>query len=68
MDSNLEIFKGDFVSFEKCFQCHITCSIYSITNLAYDELIMKIVQSLFIHRFVHFTHKYHVLKTCLTYR
>jgi hypothetical protein len=27
----------------------------SITNLAYDELIMKIVQSLFIRKFVHFT-------------
>jgi hypothetical protein len=27
---------------------------------------MKIVQSSFIQRFVHFTHKYHALKTCLT--
>jgi hypothetical protein len=38
-----------------------------ITNLTYDELILKIVQSLFIHRFVHFTHKYNVLETCLTH-
>jgi hypothetical protein len=26
-----------------------------ITNLTYNELIMKIMQSSFIHRFVHFT-------------
>jgi hypothetical protein len=38
-----------------------------ITNLACDQLIMKIVQNSFIHRFVHFTHKYHVLKTHLTH-
>ncbi len=34
----------------------------SITNLACDELIMNIVQSLFIHGFMHFTHEYHTLK------
>jgi hypothetical protein len=39
-----------------------------ITNLTCEELIMKIVQNLFIHRFVHFTHKYHELKTHLTHR
>ncbi len=38
-----------------------------ITNLTCDNLIIKIVQILFIHRFIHFTHKYHVLKTHLTY-
>jgi hypothetical protein len=38
-----------------------------ITNLAYDELIMKIVQTLSIHMFVHFAHEYHALKTCLTH-
>jgi hypothetical protein len=30
----------------------------NITNLACNELITKIVWSSFIHRFVHFTHKY----------
>jgi hypothetical protein len=34
-----------------------------ITNLACDELIMKIVRSSFIHKFIHFPHKYHVLNT-----
>jgi uncharacterized SAM-binding protein YcdF (DUF218 family) len=29
---------------------------------------MKIVQSLFIHRFIHFTHEYHMFKTCLTHK
>ncbi len=38
-----------------------------ITNLTCDELIMKIMQSSFIHRFVHFTHEYHALKTCSTH-
>jgi hypothetical protein len=38
-----------------------------ITNLACDELMMKIMQYSFIHRFVHFTHEYHALKTCLMY-
>jgi hypothetical protein len=38
-----------------------------IVNLTCNKLIMKIVQSSFIHRFVHFTHKYHALKTCLTH-
>jgi hypothetical protein len=28
-----------------------------ITNLACGEIIMKIIQSLFIHRFKHSTHK-----------
>ncbi len=37
------------------------------TNLACDELIMKIMQSSFIHGFVHFTHKYHALKTHSTH-
>jgi len=33
-------------------------SIYQlITNFPCDELIMKIMQSSFIHRFAHFTHK-----------
>jgi hypothetical protein len=41
------------------------CSI--ITNLTCDKLIMKIVQSSFIHIFVHFAHEYHVLKTQLTH-
>jgi hypothetical protein len=39
-----------------------------ITNLACNELIMKILQSSFIHRFVHFTHEYHALKTQLTHK
>jgi hypothetical protein len=38
-----------------------------ITNLAYGKLIMKILQSSFIHKFIHFTYEYHVLKTCLTH-
>jgi hypothetical protein len=38
-----------------------------ITNLACDGIIIKIVQSSFIHRFVHFMHKYHVLKIRLTH-
>jgi hypothetical protein len=33
-----------------------------ITNLTCDELIMKIVWSLCIHKFVYFSHKYYVLK------
>jgi hypothetical protein len=37
----------DFTTF------HFQHEIY-ITNLTYDKLIMKIVQSLFIHRFTHF--------------
>jgi len=39
-----------------------------ITNLTCDKLITKIVQSLFIHRFVHFTNEYYALKTHLTHR
>jgi hypothetical protein len=38
-----------------------------ITNLACNKLMMKIVQSSFIHRFVHFIYEYHALKTCLTH-
>jgi len=38
-----------------------------ITNLTCDKLKMKIVWSSFIHRFAHFTHEFHVLKTCLTH-
>jgi hypothetical protein len=37
-----------------------------IKKLACDELIMKIMQNVFIRKFVHFTHKYHELKTHLT--
>jgi hypothetical protein len=37
-------------------------------NLTYDKLVMKIMQSLFIRRCVHFTHEYHALKTHLTHR
>jgi hypothetical protein len=44
---------------------HITLLGAYIINLACDKLIMKIVRSLFIHRFVHFSHKYHELKTRL---
>jgi hypothetical protein len=39
-----------------------------ITNLACDELIMKFMQSLLIHRFVHFTHEYHAFQTCLAHK
>jgi hypothetical protein len=39
-----------------------------IKNLTCEELIMKIVQSSFIHRFVHFTHKYYALKTHLIHK
>jgi hypothetical protein len=42
------------------------CSI--IINLTCDKLLMKFVWSLFIHRFIHFTHKYHVLKRCSTHK
>jgi hypothetical protein len=38
------------------------------TNLTFNELIMKIMQSSFIHCFIHFTHEYHALKTCLTHK
>jgi hypothetical protein len=38
-----------------------------IKNLACDELIMKFVQILFIHRFIYFTNEYHALKTHLTH-
>jgi hypothetical protein len=38
-----------------------------ITNLACNKLIMKVMQSSFIHRFVHFTHEYHALETHLTH-
>jgi hypothetical protein len=37
-----------------------------ITNLTCYELILKIVQSSFIYRFIQLTHGYHALKTCLT--
>jgi hypothetical protein len=40
----------------------------NITNLTCDELSMKFVQSLFIHKFVYFMHEYHVLKRRLTHR
>jgi hypothetical protein len=40
---------------------------YYFTNLTCGELIMKIMWSLFIHKFTHFTYEYHVLKTCLTH-
>ncbi len=43
----------------------ISASIHYITNLACDRLIMKIMWSSFIHRFVYSTHKYHALKTHL---
>jgi hypothetical protein len=36
------------------------------TNLTCDKLIMKIMGSSFIHKFVHFTQEYHALKTHLT--
>ncbi len=39
-----------------------------ITNLACDVLIMKIMRSSFIHKFVHFTHECHALKTHLTHQ
>jgi hypothetical protein len=42
-------------------------NVYYITNLACNELIMKIMRSSFIHKFVHFTHEYHVLETHLTH-
>jgi hypothetical protein len=38
-----------------------------ITNLTSNDLTMKIMWSSFIHGFIHFTHRYHALKTCLTY-
>jgi hypothetical protein len=38
-----------------------------IINLACDESIVKIMQNSFIHKFVHFTHEYHALKTRLTH-
>jgi hypothetical protein len=43
---------------------HICCY---ITNLTYDKLIMKIMRSSFIHKFIHFKHEYHALKTHLTH-
>ncbi len=39
-----------------------------ITNLTCNKLIMKIVRSSFIYRFVHFTHEYYASKTCLTHK
>jgi hypothetical protein len=42
-------------------------NVYYITNIACNELIMKFMQSSFIHKFVYFTQKYHVLKTHLTH-
>jgi hypothetical protein len=38
-----------------------------MTNLACDELIMKIMRSSFIHKFVQLTHEYHALETHLTH-
>jgi hypothetical protein len=38
-----------------------------ITNLTCDGIIMKIVWSSFIQRFVHFMHEYHALKIRLTH-
>jgi hypothetical protein len=58
----LSIFKGGW---HHQVQCFIQKFNNYITNLTCDELIMKIMQNLFIHRLVHFTHKYHVLKTRL---
>jgi hypothetical protein len=37
-----------------------------IINLTFKKFIVKIVRSLFIHMFIHYTYEYHVLKTCLT--
>jgi hypothetical protein len=44
-----------------------TTNIIYIKNLPCNKLIMKIMRSLFIHGFVHFTHEYHALKTHLTH-
>jgi hypothetical protein len=41
---------------------------HHITNLTCDELVMKIVRSSSIHRFVHFIHEYHALETHLIHR
>jgi len=42
---------------------------FYIKNLICNKLIMKIMRSSFIHRsFVHFTHQYHALRTCLTHK
>ncbi len=46
----------------------IIMNVTHITNLAWDELIMIIMQNLFIHKFIHLKHKYHVLKTHLTHK
>jgi hypothetical protein len=48
--------------------CTIELILHLITNLTHDEFIMKIVQILFIHGFVHLRHKYHALKIGLTHR
>ncbi len=39
-----------------------------VTNLRCNKLKMKIVQNLFIHRFINFTHECHALKTHLTHK
>jgi hypothetical protein len=38
-----------------------------ITNLTFNNLVMKIVRSSFIHKFLCFMHKYYALKTHLTH-
>jgi hypothetical protein len=45
-----------------------TKSLVHITNLTFNKLIMKIMGSLFIHRFIHFVDEYHASKTHLIHK
>ncbi len=47
---------------------NVMCKKKFITKLTFDDFILKIVQSLFIRRLVHFMHKYHALKTYVTHK
>jgi len=65
-----DVFFVDYMEIIKFCQIHLFSNLDIafkfdvITNLACDELILKIVQNSFIYRFVQLTYGYHALKTC----
>ncbi len=62
--------KAWWIHFVRVFYLNLKamCKKQFITKLTINNLILKIVQSLFIHRLVHFMHKYCALKTYLTHK
>jgi len=62
--------KALWIHFVRVFYLNLKamCKKQFITKLTFNNLILKIVQSLFIHRLVHFMHRYRALKTYLTHK